>query len=498
MRNLTGLIVIFLVAVSTSVSGQQTENSGPEELADLPERWTSAMNDLRTPGMAVVIVRGDEVIYRQCFGHRDVEKKLPVTANTTFYVASCTKTYLATIVTMLCEEGRIQLDAPVSKYLPEFRLADQNGDAITVKDLLTHAKGINSGPIVFLDAYSGQITEQRYYQWLQQVEPTGQPQYTNVHFTLLGRVVESVTGQSWKDVLQERILDPLAMDNSTAYASKMYTSDDVAIPAICTAGELINATTRKSDRTMHAAGGMGASVDDLATWLIVQLNGGKANGKQVVSAKSIAEMHRLHVEGDGGAPRIPGMEMNGFGLSWFVTKYKGHALLQHTGGYVGCSAIIAFMPEEQLGVAVVSNSMGILPQLATFDIFDRLLDLEQTDLLPRVTQMTNQFYERIDKQADELGDNPANGGLSLDTAAYVGKYENEMWGTAEIEQVGGNLLLRFGDQVNQLGSNGEDQFAAMAEMSQPASGRFETSGGKVTSLVFKFSNYPDEVAFERK
>ncbi|MGI9515679.1 MAG: serine hydrolase [Pirellulaceae bacterium] len=472
----------------------------PAELQDLPERWQQAMEDLQVPGLAVVVVRGDKVIYQGTFGHRDPHNELPVTPDTMFYVASCTKTYIATAVMQLVEQGHLDLDDSVKDYLPDFELADQHvTSSVTIRDLLTHALGLDNTPIVFLDAYSGEITEPRYYRWLREVAPADEPQYSNVHYTLLGRVIESVAGRSWKDVLADSIFEPAGMTASTAYASQMYDASDVALPMQIQDGKIVPASVRKSNSTMHAAGGMGTSIHDLSRWLRLHLNGGAIDGRQILSPDNIAEMQRLQTEGQGGAPGIPNMEMKGFGLSWFVTTYKDQPLLQHGGGYIGASAMIAIMPEEQLGIAAVSNATGVLPQLVVFDVIDKLQGLEGPDLLPMVKQMTSRFHEQTAQTLEELGPNPSVDGLSLPANSYAGLFQNEDWGSVQIHlREDGHIALGLGELPCQMGSTGMDRFALLRPLAQPDEGAFETEDGRVIALTIEFSDYPGPVRFERK
>jgi CubicO group peptidase (beta-lactamase class C family) len=157
-------------------------------LRGLRERWTEAMRALRVPGLAVVVVRGDEVTHLDALGVRDPAGPKPVTPDTYFYIASCTKPYVAAAAVRLAEAGKLDLDAPVQRYLPRFQLADADAaQKLTVRDLLTHRPGLNTFPVVFLDAFTGEITEDRYYHFLKLARPGGQVAYSNIHFTLAGR-----------------------------------------------------------------------------------------------------------------------------------------------------------------------------------------------------------------------------------------------------------------------------------------------------------------------
>jgi CubicO group peptidase (beta-lactamase class C family) len=160
---------------------------------------------------------------------RDVERDLPTTVDTPFYIASITKTVLATAVPQPVEGRKLELDASAQTYRPRFALADAAATApVTVCDPLSHAQGINRFPIVFLDAYSGEITEDRYYHFPVRASPRGKTAYSNVHPTLAGLIVEAVSGKPWRDYPYDEVFVPAGMSVTTGHADEMYARDDVA------------------------------------------------------------------------------------------------------------------------------------------------------------------------------------------------------------------------------------------------------------------------------
>ena len=155
-----------LAFVALPVLAQGSDPVHPD-LAELKERWRGAMEECGVPALAMVLVEGDEVVHRVTLGKRDPGRDEPVTKDTIFYIASATKPYVAFALAQLAEQEKLDLDAPVKRYLPRFRLADPAlTESIKVRDLLCHRYGLNSGPIVLLDAYTGEITEERYYHFL--------------------------------------------------------------------------------------------------------------------------------------------------------------------------------------------------------------------------------------------------------------------------------------------------------------------------------------------
>ena len=411
-------------------------------LEGLPERWEAAMEDLRVPGLAVVVVLDDRVALLRGFGRRDVETGRPVTPDTAFYIASATKPYVALALRALADEGKLDLDRPVREVLPRFRLADPEATArITVRDLLCHAPGLHHGMIVLLDAYTGEITEDRYYHYLAEVEPAGAPAYSNVHFTLAGRVIEAVTGRGWRDELAERLFAPAGMTATTGYADEMYAREDVAYPTVWGATGFVHASVRKDDSTMHAAGGLGTSARDAGRWLRLNLNHGELEGEEFLSAEGALDLLTPQSSSTGGGPLF---QATGFGLGWQVSSFQGHTVLQHGGGYVGTASFFSFVPELGIGVAALANTDtggNVLCSVVVRDVYEALMGDTQEDYLSRIVAQLSARWAR-ESAADEEA--MAAVELSLAEDAYAGAYTNELWGTLHVAFEEGRLQAHLG------------------------------------------------------
>jgi len=472
----------------------------PAEFEGLRERWESAMSSFDVPGLAVVVVKDDKVIYTETIGVRDPASGKPVTPDTYFYIASCTKAYLAMAMMTLVEEGKLSLDDPVKKYLPRFQTADPKiTESLTIRDLLSHAKGLSSNPIVSLDAFSGEITEERFYHWLKSAKAKGDFAYSNLHYTLAGRIIEAVTGKPWKDYLEERIFKPAGMKRTTGYASRMYKDPNCAVPCDLAQGKMSAARVRKTDRTMHAAGGMGSTVADLSRWLRLNLNRGTIDRKSIISRGSAEEMQRIQAKMNPPATRGP-RTREGYGLGWNIGPYDKVVMLEHGGGYVGSSAQIAFIPEKNIGVAAVANANRPIADLAVMDVCDRLLGVQSEDLLPQMKEQAEQRRQRAEAREKSLLGSPVDASvLTLPPKAYVGEYESVEWGTAKIILEDDRLAGRWGDLAIRLARNGENQFLADSGSGDPDKGRFELSADKVTAVVILVDEDSNlEARFTRK
>ena len=448
--------------------------------------WEQALEDLRVPGLSVAVVRGDEVLLARGFGTRDPERDLPVDADTMFYMASVTKSFLALTTQILAEEGRLDLDAAVVEYLPHFQLADASATrSVTLRDLLSHAKGLEHPAITQAEAYTGEFDEALYYRLMAEVEATGEFGYSNEHYTLLGRVVEAVTGSSWQALIADRILKPIGLARTTTSASRMYGDGNVAYPLQEFGDTWRPATVRKTDRTMHAAGGMGATANDLATWLRFNLGDGTLDGKRIVSAAGLAETHRPHAD-VGKDFFIFGREH--YGLGWYIGSYAGETMIHHFGGYVGSRAHVSFLPDHDLGVAVLMNSAD--PTFYVVDwmaatVYSELAGIEGPDVLPRLTEMMDRRRASNRQRLADRAPNPtqAAGGLSLPAERYAGRFHSDDWGTLELEFTDDELRCRWGDLSPEFYSAGKDRFLFAPTPGDRNEGSFEIEHKTVVAVV---------------
>lgn len=499
LLNVTAIVVTVVAGGPRAAAKDYPGLADCELLAKLKPLWKRALKELNVPGAALVVVQNDEIIALETYGRRNVATGAPVTPDTMFYVASCTKPFTAAGVAALAEEEQLALDAPVRHYLSRFALADeQAATTITVNDLLCHRPALTDGAIVYHDAYTGQITDDLYYARLAHVRPGDAPRYTNVHFTLLGRVIRAVTGQSLKDHLAKRIFAPAGMSRTTAYASRMYSDDDCAVPAVISAGRWVTSPVVKTDRTMHAAGGMGTTALDLSRWLRLNLNRGRIDGRQVLAPETIEAMHKYQSRTEpSGQIRC----MDGFGLGWQRGTYRGETpLLSHGGGYIGTAAYMCLLPEQNAGLAILANGaphgQGLSDVMAVA-ICDILIDREPQDLLAAYVQRIERLCEHL-KSQQPTGGNPAEGdALTLAPTAYVGTFvdPNGRGGQLQVRLEDGKLVAAAGDLPYHLYSTGPDAVAAVIVPGMQREATFRIEDGRVVALEMEVD---DELVIFRK
>lgn len=480
------LATLIFASLVGQASFDRVPLEGNEIFGDLGKSWVEMMGTFHVTGFSVVAIKEGEVVLLDGVGDADPTNSRAANIDTRYYIASITKTMTATAIAQLAEQGKIDLDAPVQKYLPRFTLADAEfASSVTVRDLLCHKPGIRGGSVVLLDAYSGSITEDRYYRFLAESTPEKEIRYSNVHFTLLGRVIESVTGVHWREYLAANVFAPLGMDRTTGYISVTHNDPNFAVPLMPTADGAGPAAYMKTDRSMHAAGGLLTTPRDMARYLTGWLNGGELDGNRFLEEKTVKDAltHQSFVEARASIRRF-----SGFGYGWQVGDYretKGFAA--HGGGYTGYMSYIAMLPEQDAAIAVFVNTgeIGVgLGTLMVVNMLDRLAGYPvDTDLCDSYIARADQYSEGL-KGRKPFGPNPAlSGMLSLAPGAYEGEYYDELFGLVEISYSGGMLKLDWEDLPQMLKSTGMDEFAAHDHAgSSGSAGKFVVEGDKVVAV----------------
>ena len=400
------------------------------------------------PGMAVAVVRDTQVIYAKGFGWADVEAKRPVTPETIFYIASTTKSFTGLAAVLLDEQGRFDLDAPLSRYLPTAKLQSPlDPDSITIRSLLSHTHGIdNDGPIVFRTAYTGEHTNDRLVALLASHPPakTGREYvYGNIGYNIAALAMDATLGESWRDVLQRMIFQPLGMTSTTAYVSRM-PRERLAQPYRRDPTGFARAPYNKGDANMQAAGGLVSTAADMARWLEAHITHGVVDGRRVFPASAIAETHRRQATLSQNAR---GFAVHGYGFGWQIGMLGGDTVLAHGGGFLGFTTNMSFMPQRRIGVIVMTNENGtgfVLAELASRAVYSRLINGEgfTPDSLARIRAEAEGFRERVAADRARRAARPQT--LPFPLEAYAGTYENELYGRLVFSVVNGKLEARAG------------------------------------------------------
>lgn len=406
------------------------------------------------PGLSVAVVKDGKAIYTKGFGYADKENGIVATANTSFYIASSTKSFTGLMAALLDEKGVIQLDDPVTAYLPaELFPEEVNAQQIKVRDLLTHTMGMENGPITMRLAFTGEHSHEKLKQLLQYCEPTekgyGHFQYSNFGYNLYGIILEEKTGKPWQQWMEELIFEPLGMNRTTAYMSKAKKGNwPLAAPYAGLPGNVERLYLEKKDNTMQSAGGLITTADDMARWLAVNLQKGKLDGKQIFPATLFETSHGRLAETGG---EFPPFTREHYGLGWHIGKYDDYNQLHHFGGFAGFAAHVSFLPEEGLGVAVMVNDavagtrvMNLLAAYA-YDWWLQQPEAEKTGQkgLKEIAQRMEKAGEMVAKDRAKRAERTWQLGLPFD--AYAGAYHNDALGTLKVDRTADALKVSIGN-----------------------------------------------------
>ncbi len=456
----------------------------------LAKTWDSEARQAEVPGYAVAVVTPKGILFLHDFGHRDCAGRKPVDEETMYYIASSTKPLLAAAVLKLADEHRLDLNAPVKKYLPHFTLADPaEAETITISDLLSHRRGLNEFVITFGEAFTGEMDDDKFYRLLGTVKTKGRFSYSNLDYTLLGRVIESVTGESWQTYIQSAIFEPLGMQHTTTSATRWLANADHACPLEYWNGRLQESSVVKSDRTMHAAGGVASTASDLARFLQMEMSGGMLNGKRLLSAELVQESQKTQAATDA---HYYTYHRSGYGYGWYIGEYRGQTLLHHFGGFDGAHAHLSWMPTEQIGVVVLENFDGPATNFAEVvanSVYDSVLHVDSE-------QGWREFQSQVDEARQKATNYPALqiAQLGQPVATVAGSYVNKDWGTLVIAQDGDGVVARMGEYPLHLSLEGDGSPIAIIE-GRPFKMLFSGTDKKTTQVDLRSGHM--DLIFER-
>src|ERR1051325_4613052 len=328
-RSLSWFFAVLMFVSSLHSARSATNSVDPgKALTGFDEFTEEALKDWNVPGLAVAVVLKDHIVYAKGFGFRDREKKLPVTTNTLFAIGSTTKAMTTFLIGILVDEGKVDWDKPVRRYLPEFRLYDpQASEAITPRDLVTHRSGLPRHDMVWYN--NTNLTRRELVQRLAYLEPSegfrAKFQYNNLMYATAGYLVEQITGKSWEQNVRQRIFEPLGMQRSNFSVHDSQSDSDFALPYEEKREKVKRMAFRNID-VMGPAGSVNSSITEMSQWLMLNLNKGKFGDRQLISPATLADIHSPHMT-TGASVYRPEISQAAYGLGWMVDTYRGHRRL---------------------------------------------------------------------------------------------------------------------------------------------------------------------------
>lgn len=398
------------------------------------------------PGLAIAIIKDGKVVVMKGYGYADITKKTPVTENTEFQIASNSKAFTGTSVALLEHYGKLKLDDLVKKYLPYFKMQDDYlTNHVTIRDVLSHRIGYETFQTDLLN-WAGTKSRKELVENMANVTPKfgfrEKYGYCNMGFVTAGEVILAASDTTWDDYLKYHYFIPLGMTRTGTTFQNFITSPNASKAYTLLNGNLFEIMPSKVDN-IGAAGSITSNVNDLSKWVMMQLDNGKYNGKQVVPEKVIQITRESNtIVGQG---RGKGNSFNTYGLGWFLKDKFGKKIVTHDGGANGFLSKTVLVPEDKFGYVILTNS----DQQGLFEAIDAQI---MNDLANQpYVNVSAVYYKGFKEGYDE--EQVAVKKIKAEVAAYkapvdaykklAGTYSNKVYGKIMIEAKDGFAEVSF-------------------------------------------------------
>ncbi|MHB1485154.1 MAG: serine hydrolase [Saccharofermentanales bacterium] len=428
------------------------------QLDGLDESIDSILKEWKVPGAAVAIVKGEKTVYSKGFGVRDLKTGIPADGHTLYRLASSTKSFVAMSLGLLVDEGKLEWDKPLKNYIPDFGLYDDFAtQRATARDLLSHRTGVPGHDWAFNGC---NLNRKECCERLRYLEPNMdlrvKHQYNNYMYMLAAYLVECITGMVWEELVIKRIFEPLEMKNTFFSLYKARQTGNFSEHYDMVNGEITELTVHFDENhdpdrysPFGPSGAIVSCTADLINFMILNVNKGVFNGKQIVSEKVLKEMHSPSMVDDWG-DTYDEIVNPSCGMGWFVYSYRGCQVASHPGYF---ATIICVVPKLDIGIIYLPAARLCCHDLVLYSIFDRILGLDRIDWShkrkPEIVNGKN--YLTLAEQSaleNNSRNKPAESNEktapSLPLPEYAGEYEHPAYMKVNIIFKDGELC--FGDR----------------------------------------------------
>lgn len=470
---------------------------------------TREMQRWNIPGVAVSLVKNGKIIFMKGYGVREMGKNEKTDENTLFQIASNTKAYTATALCMLDYQKRLSLNDKITKWMPDFKLNDELATReVTIRDMLCHRIGFQTFQSDFLN-WNCNLSRKEIILNMRNVKPVysfrSRYGYCNSCFLTAGEIIPIVTDTSWDDFLKYNIFLPLKMNRTTTQQEKIAVDENAAKPYTIFNGKLTRLSYDYIDN-LAPAGSINSCVKDISNWIIMQLDSGRFEEKQIIPYDVLRRTRSSNtIINDPANPRFKSKHFHTYGLGWFLEDYEGRKIISHDGGADGFVTNTAFIPEENFGFTILTNTdanefyTALRDQIidALFNVpFRNLSELYYKRFLQNTTvndSIINSFWAIAEK-------NPKP---SLDLKNYTGKYFNEVYGEIEIKLENNKLNIYFSHHPQLTGKleplGGNNFVCNYSPVSYGVKETpFEVKDGKVESVTITVNDFIDYLPYTFK
>ncbi len=464
------------------------------------------MKQWQIPGVSVAIVKDGKTVFIKGYGVREVGKPEKVDANTLFMIGSNTKAFTATALAMLDAQKKLSLNDPVRKWLPDFQLYDPwIAEHATITDLLCHRLGFETfqGDFMFFDTdlNTAEMIE-RFGKLKAMYGFRSKWGYTNAAFMMAGQIFPKVSGKSWEDYLRENIFKPAGMNNTLAMSSEISKASNRAT-AHTTIGGPLKVIPYGRLEGLAPAGSISSSAADMARWVTMLLDTGKLDGKVVIPGDAILKTREPQSIIGNGWHMFNRKHFELYGLGWDLHDYEGRQFVGHTGGVNGFVTSVALIPEERLGIVVLTNtdSNSFFEALRN-EIQDAFLGLPYRDYSGSYHFFAKRREDsdalRVKQQRDTIAMKPKT---DLPLTAFAGTYKHELYGDMTMTLEGNKLVARFEHHKGRYATVealGKNRF--LATFNEAIFGikvwPFKIEDGKVKSVTVTVADFVEFTPYE--
>src|SRR5438552_13725602 len=447
------LTIVVLVVGLSGLNPAAHAQDVTQKIAGFDEFMEKTLKDWNAPGIGVGIVVGDKLVFAKGYGYRDYEKKLPVTPQTMFTIASNTKLFTAVAAGMLVEEGKLTWDRPIKESVPTIEFYNSYlNNTITLRDMLSHRTGITRHDSIW---YKSDYSTKELFERLKYLEPKESPRqiflYNNMMYAGAGYAIELQSGKPWAQFVRERILQPLGMNSTVFTIADMLKQPDVGVPFTerRDSFELYKIPYYEDQQGVAPAGAIISNIEDMSHWLIARTKTDQDNGKQVLPPKALAATMEPAIALPNAAGLTRGwweVLNQAYGMGRWTASYRGHLIAFHGGDLPGFHSQISFMPNDHVGVIVfvIGNHTAPLYNPLSYNIYERLLGMELTPWTDRLLEIRLKG-----KKAGTEARSKEGFGRVPDTkpshalADYVGEYEHPAYGILKIGMKDSQLQFDF-------------------------------------------------------
>lgn len=444
---------LAVATVSTSLLVQESRPAPGELARAVDSLATRIIASGVTPGIGVAVVIDGRTILAKGYGWADAGAKIPADERTLWYVASTSKSYTGFGIALLVNQRVLSLATPITTLLPGVEWPDGvDASRLTLAHFLSHTHHINDDVVVQTAAYTGAFPEKEWPNLIRYARPSGNDDlvYSNFGYNVAAMVIDRVRPEGWRRYLDSAVYRPAGMRDTYARVSGLDPRRVAKPHDISGTGDFVTRKFEKTDVTMNSAGGHLATVGDLARWVIVHLDSGRIDGRQVFPQGVVAVSHRVLARQTlDSRKRFGPFDREGWAMGWDVGSYRGEPMVSRFGGYVSFRSHVSMLPRRRIGVVAQTNGLGASAVTDLIAAFAYDLEAGRPDARATAAARLDTLVARLPRLREQSAQSDARRAarqkpLRRPLTDFAGSYVNESFGTLEIIVTGDALRYRWG------------------------------------------------------